>query len=167
MITRHTMMMGCVLAAVFSWPALSWAEFIARVVTVHEGDRLTIVHDGRTETITLKGIDCPEPKQPYGKQAKQVTTAYVGHREVIIRGLQRDGQGRIVADVFLMDGRNVAYELVKEGLAWSRGRTAESRSLADEEELAQAAGKGLWTDPHPVPPWKWKEPKKARRKYSN
>ena len=165
--TRHFIIMGCVLGVLAVWPSLSRAEFIARVVTVHEGDRLTIVHDGRTETITLKGIDCPEPKQPYGKQAKQATAAYVGHREVVIRGLQRDGQGRTVADVFLMDGRNVAYELVKEGLAWSRGRTADSRSLADEEELAQAAGKGLWADPHPVPPWKWKEPKKARRKYSN
>jgi endonuclease YncB( thermonuclease family) len=155
------------LAAGIACPALSWAEFVGKVVTVHEGDRISIYHHGRTEMIMLKGIDCPELKQPYGKKAKQVMQAYVGTREVVVRDVQRDRQGRAVADVFLMDGRNIGYEMVKEGLAWARGGMAEGRSFADEEELARAAGKGLWSDPAPVPPWKWKEPKKARRKFSN
>ena len=64
-------MTSLVLALVAACPALSWADFSARVVTVHEGDRLTIRYDGRSETIYLKDIDCPELKQPYGKQAKQ------------------------------------------------------------------------------------------------
>jgi endonuclease YncB( thermonuclease family) len=155
------------LMVVLAEPPVAWAEFTARVVTVHEGDRLTVYHDGRKETIALKGIDCPELSQPYGKKAKQVTEAYVGTRQVVVRDIQRDRQGRTVAEVLLMDGRKVAYELVKEGLAWSRGGTDESRSLADEEELARAARKGLWSDPDPVPPWKWKAPKKASRKFSN
>src|SRR5262245_49425977 len=94
----------------------AWAGFMAKVVTVHEGDRLTIYHDGRREVISLKGIDCPELKQPYGKKAQQVTQAYVGAREVVIRSIQRDSQGQMVAEVVLQDGRNVAQELVKEGL---------------------------------------------------
>jgi endonuclease YncB( thermonuclease family) len=143
------------------------AEYIARVITVHEGDRLTIYHDGRTETIRLQGIDCPELKQPYGKKAKQVMEAYVGAREVVVRSVQRDRQGSVLAEVLLMDGRSVALELVKEGLAWSRGGLNKGQNLADEEELARAAGKGLWADPDPVPPWKWKAPKKAARKFSN
>lgn len=155
------------LMIVLAESTVAWAEFTARVVTVHEGDRLTIYHDGRRETIALKGIDCPELKQPYGKKAKQVMEAYVATREVLVRDIHRDRQGRTVAEVLLMDGRNVAYELVKEGLAWSRGGTAEGRSFTDEEELARAAGKGLWSDPDPVPPWKWKAPKKASRKFSN
>ena len=61
--------MTSVLAALaVTYPASSWAEFMARVVAVHEGDRLTIYHDRKTETVFLKGIDCPELKQPCGKQ---------------------------------------------------------------------------------------------------
>lgn len=166
--TRHHIMMWLVLVMVAASPAVSWADFVAKVITVHEGDRLTIYHNGKRETIHLKHIDCPELKQPYGKQAKVATAAYVGSREVIIRALKRNRQGRTSADVLLQDGRNVAQELLKEGLAWSRPETSEGRSLTDIEQLARAASKGLWSDPNPVPPWKWKATRKVnRRKFSN
>ena len=115
----HRIITGLVLALVAACPSLSWADFVARVITVHEGDRLTIRHDGRSQTIYLKDIDCPDPKQPYGKQAKHATAAYVGNREVVVRALTRDKQGRISAEVHLPNGPNVGRELVKEGLALS------------------------------------------------
>ncbi len=156
-----------ILALIVGNPTAGLAEFTARVIAVHEGDRLTVFHGGRTETIVLKGIDCPALKQPYGKQARNATAAFIGNRDVIVRPLKRDRQGPITAEVLLQDGRNVAYELMKEGLAWSRGGMAEGHSFGEEEELARAAGKGLWADPHPVPPWKWKAPKKTSRKFSS
>lgn len=143
------------------------AEFTARVVTVHEGDRLTIYHKGRNQVVYLSEIDCPELKQPYGKQAKHATAAYIGGREVIVRALRKDARGRTTAEIFLPDGRNISRELVKEGLAWSRPTARHDRTLADLEELARAEGKGLWSEPHPVPPWKWKAVKKSSRKFSN
>ena len=163
----RTVMMLLGLALALAVPTGAQAGFAAKVVTVHEGDRLTIYHDGRKEVIFLKGIDCPEMNQPYGKKAKQVTQAYVGTREVVIQSIERDRQGRVVAEVALQDGRSVAHELVKEGLAWSRGGTAQGRSFDDDEQLARAAKTGLWADPNPVPPWKWKAPKKTGRKFSN
>lgn len=105
--------------------------------------------------IDLREVDCPELKQPYGKQAKHATAAYVGNREVIVRELKRDPHGKLTADIFLQDGRNVAHELVREGLAWVRPVGTESQGLKDLEELTRAAGKGLWADPRPIPPWKW------------
>jgi len=164
---KHHIVAGLVIALVATCPALSWADFAARVVTVHEGDRLTIHHDGRNETIYLKDIDCPDLKQPYGKQAKLVTAAFIGHRDVVVRGLKRDKQGRVSAEVFLHDGRNVGHELLKEGLAWWRRSASSDAGLEVVEELARASGKGLWADSDPVPPWKWKAPKKTSRKYSN
>ena len=164
---KHHIMVGLVLALVATCPALSWADFAARVVTVHEGDRLTIHHDGRNETIYLKDIDCPDLKQPYGKQAKLVTAAFIGNRDVVVRGLKRDKQGRVSAEVLLDDGRNVGHELLKEGLAWWRRSASSDAGLEVVEELARASGKGLWADSDPVPPWKWKAPKKTSRKYSN
>lgn len=167
MMTSRRIMIGCVLAVASAWPAFSWADFDAKVLMVHEGDRLTIYHDEQREMIYLKGIDCPELKQPFGKQARRVTAAYVESRKVVIRGLRRDRQGRMTADVLLEDGRNIAHELIKEGLAWARVQFRDDQSLNDMEELARAAHRGLWADPNPVPPWKWKAPKNIGRKFSN
>jgi micrococcal nuclease len=164
---NHHIMAGLVLAFVATCPALSWADFAARVVTVHEGDHLTIRHEGRSETIYLKDIDCPELKQPYGKQAKQAVAAYMGNRDVVVRGLTRDKQGRLSGEVLLQDGRNVGHELLKEGLAWWQRSASNDASLEVLEELARASRKGLWADSNPVPPWKWKDTKKTSRTFSN
>jgi hypothetical protein len=53
----------------------SWADFQARVMAVHEGDRLTLYHKGKNEMVYLQDVDCPDLKQPYGKQAKRATGA--------------------------------------------------------------------------------------------
>ena len=136
-------------------------EFLARVLIVHEGDRLTIYHQGQRDTIFLRDVDCPELKQPYGKQAKHATAAYLANREVVVRDLKRDRQGRMTADVLLPDGRQIVHELVKEGLAWVQPGAPVDQSLKDMEELAKASGTGLWAEPNPIPPWKWKSTKPA------
>jgi endonuclease YncB( thermonuclease family) len=164
---KHHIVTGLMLALVATCPALAWADFAARVVTVHEGDRLTIRHDGRSETIYIKDIDCPELKQPHGKQAKHATAAFIGNRDVVVRGLTRDKQGRVSAEVLLHDGRNVGHELLKEGLAWWRKSASSDARLEVIEELARASGKGLWADSNPVPPWKWKDNKKTSLRHSN
>jgi len=165
---KRRIITGFVLALVAACPSLSWGgDFAARVITVHEGDRLTIRHAGRIETIYIKDIDCPDLKQPYGKQAKRVTAAYVGNRDVVVRALTRDKQGRMSAEVLLPNGPNVGRELVKEGLAWSQRAGSSDPSLGDLEELARAEHRGLWSEPNPVPPWKWKSTKRTSRRYSN
>jgi len=158
---KRYVMTGLVLALVAACPALSWADFLARVVTVHEGDRLTIRHDGRNETIYIKDIDCPELKQAYGKQAKHAIAAYVGSRDVMVRALKRGRNGLGTAEILLQDGRNVGHELLKEGLAWARPEKGQDQSLEDMEQLAKAERKGLWSDSNPVAPWKWKPTSKV------
>ncbi|HSS30829.1 MAG TPA: thermonuclease family protein [Nitrospiraceae bacterium] len=160
MVKRYVMT-GLVLALVAACPAISWADFLARVVTIHEGDRLTIRHDGRNETIYIKDIDCPELKQAYGKQAKHAISAYVGSRDVMVRALKRGRNGLGTAEILLQDGRNVGHELLKEGLAWARPERGQDQSLEDMEQLAKAERKGLWSDPNPVAPWKWKPTSKV------
>ncbi|HSA85204.1 MAG TPA: thermonuclease family protein [Nitrospira sp.] len=161
MIRSPHVLLLCVLLA---WPAttVAGAEFAARVLMVHEGDRLTIHHQGRKDMVHLRNVDCPELKQPYGKQAKHATAAYIANREVIVRDLKRDRQGRMTADILLPDGRRIAQALVKEGLAWVQPGASGDQALKDMEELARAAGTGLWAEPNPVPPWKWKSTKSAR-----
>jgi endonuclease YncB( thermonuclease family) len=138
-------------------PNLSWADFKAKVMSVQEGDRITIYHGGKTQALHLTGIDCPDPKQPYGKQAKRTTAAFIGGRDVTIRGMHHDKAGKAIAEVLLLDGRNVGHELVKEGLAWVRPETSTGKLLEEVQELARAEHKGLWSEPNPTPPWKWKQ----------
>ena len=159
---KRSLSTSLVLALVMVFPVLARAEFVARVLIVHEGDRLTVHHQGRKDMIYLRGIDCPELKQPYGKQAKHVTAAYIANREVVVRDLKRDRQGRMTADILLPDGRQIAHELIKEGLAWVQPGGAGAQDLKDMEELAKASKNGLWSEPNPVPPWKWKSTKPAR-----
>ena len=144
---------------ILAGPTVARADFVARVLMVHEGDRLTIHHQGRKDMVYLRNVDCPALKQPYGKQAKHATAAYIANREVVVRNLKRDRQGRMTADIRLTDGRQIAHELVKEGLAWVQPDGFADQALKDMEELARAAGKGLWAEPNPVPPWKWKSTK--------
>lgn len=145
-------------------PAAAGTEFVARVLTVHEGDRLTIHHQGRKDMVHLRDVDCPELKQPFGKQAKHATAAYLANREVVVRALKKDQQGRMAADILLKDGRNVARELVKEGLAWVQPGEVHDPTLKDLEELARASKNGLWSEPEPVPPWKWKPARSAHHR---
>ena len=159
---KLSVVLGLIL--MFVGPTVAWADFIARVLMVHEGDRLTIHHQGRKDMVYLRDVNCPELKQPYGKQAKHATAAYIANREVIVRDLKRDRQGRMTAAILLPDGRQIAHELIKEGLAWVQPGEFVDQSLKDMEELARAAGTGLWAEPNPVPPWKWKPAKPARHK---
>jgi endonuclease YncB( thermonuclease family) len=143
--------------------ALAGTEFVARVLTVHEGDRLTIHYQERNQTVALRDVDCPELKQPYGKQAKHAAAAYLANRDVLVRELKKDQRGRMTADILLTDGRNIAHELVKEGLAWVQPGEVHDPVLKDMEELARASKQGLWAEPDPIPPWKWNPPQPARR----
>lgn len=136
-------------------PTAAGMDFVGRVLMVHEGDRLTIHHQGRRDMVYLRNVDCPELKQPYGKQAKRATAAYIANRDVVVRDLKRDRQGRMIADILLPDGRQIAHELVKEGLAWVQRGGVGDQTLKDMEELARAAKMGLWSELNPVPPWKW------------
>ena len=69
----------------------------------------------------------------------------------------KDKYGRTIADVLLPDGTNVNHALVKDGWCWWYRKYAPGDVILEEfETRARAAEIGLWTDPHPVPPWEWR-----------
>ena len=51
--------------------ALYVDNFSGQVVGVLDGDTIDVLHNGKAERIRLKGIDCPEKGQAFGKKAKQ------------------------------------------------------------------------------------------------
>lgn len=104
---------------------------------VIDGD--TIVISGTK--IRIAGIDAPELEHPWGKKAK---FALIGlcKGKVVKAVLQEDvSYDRIVAKCFLPDGRDLAAELVKQGLAldWPKFSGGEYREYEPHD-----ARKRLW-----------------------
>ena len=143
-------------------PALA-ADFTGRVVGVSDGDTITVLHNGKGERVRLHGIDCPEKRQAFGNRAKQFTSNLVFAKTVTVQAVDRDRYGRTVGVVLLPDGRSLNHELVKAGLAWMYRRYTNDQSLSDLEEEARVARRGLWADPNPVSPWKWRIMRKRYR----
>ena len=51
-------------------PLLLFA-FNGKVISIHDGDTITILQGKQQIKVRLFGIDAPELKQPYGKKPKQ------------------------------------------------------------------------------------------------
>ena len=92
------------------------------------------------------------------------TTSHVGSRlreRSILQIHGVDKYGRTLADVFLPDGTNINYELVKAGWCWWYRKYAPGDTVLEGlEKDARDAKKDLWAHPQPVPPWSYT---KARR----
>lgn len=132
-------------------------SFEARVVEVVDGDTLEVEWSGRSHGVELAEIDCPEPGQPYGLEARRVAIELTAEVAVRIDLRARTAGGRLVGSLRLPDGRDFAGELLRRGLAWWIGGGAEqshgSVALEELEHQARTARRGLWSEPDPVPPW--------------
>lgn len=127
--------------------------FSAKVIGVHDGDTITVLHSGKPERIRLHGIDAPELSQDFGRQAKKACSDLCFGKVVSIETTAKDRYGRTVAVVTAPGGINVNQELVKRGYAWwYREYAPNSKELPKLEEAARKAKLGLWTQGNPVPP---------------
>lgn len=138
--------------------------FTALVVSVTDGDTIDVLSNGRPTRIRLHGIDCPEKRQAYGSRAKLATAVLTFGQAVSIHPYEKDRYGRLVADVMLSDETNVNQLLVKEGWCWWYRKYAPNDAVLETLETeARQTKRGLWTDPHPVPPWVYR---KLKQKHS-
>ena len=151
LILVHVVLLLCLTCV----PAL--ADFSGPVVSVLDGDTISVMHNGRAEKVRLSGIDCPEKGQAYGNNAKHAASELVYGKEVTLQTYGLDKYGRTLADVFLRDGTNVNRELAKDGWCWWYRKYAPGDTLLERlESEAREARNGLWADPQPVPPWEWR-----------
>ena len=74
------------------------------------------IHIGSNK-IRLQGINAPELEELYGKQAKWALHKLVKGQTITAHPSGEESYGRIVAKCFLEDGRDLAAEMVKMGLA--------------------------------------------------
>ena len=93
----------------------------AQVVRVIDGDTFEAqIHPWLDlhvrKRVRLCGIDTPERKEPGYEEAGDRLAELAGE-QVILRNVQYDNFGRVLADVHAADGRSIAAILLREGLA--------------------------------------------------
>jgi micrococcal nuclease len=125
------------------------------VVSIADGDTLTLQVDGEFHRIRLSEIDTPERDQPWGNESKAALVFKVEDALIQVTVVDADRYGRKVGKVWL-DGRDVNRELVNEGHAWVYERYLLDETLMDDQELAKSEERGLWGLPEPIPPWQWR-----------
>lgn len=165
--------MVCLVVALI--PVSTMAEqFTARVIWVTDGDTVLVVRNcagNRPGTaanqrrtpcrgaqkikIRLADIDAPEKAQNYGMASRDSLMAMVLHKEVQVNALALDKYQRTVA-LLKVDGLNVNEEQVRQGMAWEYSHYHSDRHYIALQQEARRAGRGLWAQPNPTPPWQWR-----------
>jgi endonuclease YncB( thermonuclease family) len=133
------------------------------VVGVHDGDTITGLDDSKTQyKIRLDAIDAPELGQPFGQASKKALSEKVFGKDVVVIAKTKDRYGRTVGHV-MIDGRDVNLEMLEEGMAWHYKKYDHNKRLAETEDHARAAKKGLWHDATPIAPWEWRKTERERK----
>ncbi|WP_251980332.1 thermonuclease family protein [Salinibacter ruber] len=132
--------------------------FTGRVVEVTDGDTFGVRRSiGGEVTIRLHGIDAPESAQPYGRTAKRAARRLVGGKNVRVAVEDIGRYGRAVARIEV-GGGNLGALLIERGLAWHYEQYAPNETeYARLERQARNAGRGLWSQANPIPPWEWRD----------
>lgn len=142
---------------------------VGRVVAIADGDTITLLDSSNTQhRIRLEGIDAPESHQAFGSRSKQNLSDLIYGKEVTVTSYKTDQYGRLVGKI-LSGGRDINLEQVKAGMAWhykeyEREQPPADRELyAKAEDEARAARRGLWADPDPMEPSRFRREQREER----
>ncbi|OGC85092.1 hypothetical protein A3F55_03080 [Candidatus Adlerbacteria bacterium RIFCSPHIGHO2_12_FULL_53_18] len=122
-----------------------------KVSKVIDGDTISILKDGATETVRFIGVNAPETGQCYTAEATQKLKTLLASGSVSLeldtsQG-ERDKYDRLLAYVFTESGQNAARVLIEGGFAKEYTYSRAYKYQADfkaAQVSAQAGGKGLW-----------------------
>lgn len=133
-------------------------ELTGKVSKVIDGDTIELLAKTSKENpynhiiklkIRLYGIDAPELKQAYGKEAKEYLSALVLKQEVSLIIENKDKYERIVGTIFLK-GKDINKEMVKNGYA--HAYESFSKKYLAEQADTKMFKLGLWQDEKAVKP---------------
>ena len=97
---------------------------------VIDGDTIVVAKT----RIRLAGIDAPELDHPWGQKSKSAVISMCLGQTITVKITGEPSYDRVVARCFLPDGRDIAAELVKAGLAidWPKFSGGRYRDLEPE-----------------------------------
>ncbi|GAC1323743.1 MAG: thermonuclease family protein [Collimonas sp.] len=118
-----------------------------------DGDSMTLQIGQRRLKLRLAGIDAPEIKQAFGVQARQSLHQLCFGKDVQYEAEAIDRFNRTVATV-RCNGIDASRTQLERGMAWAFRQ--KDRNLKALERAARNKRVGLWSDPHPVAPWRFR-----------
>lgn len=88
---------------------------VAKVSKILDGDTFTL--SGESRRIRVWGLDAPEWNHPGGAAATATLRGMISGKRLRCAVLDIDRYGRLVAQCFLPDGRDIAAEMIRSGTA--------------------------------------------------
>jgi endonuclease YncB( thermonuclease family) len=126
-----------------------------QVVSITDGDTLTVLVRRQQVRVRLIEIDAPEKRQAFGNRSKESLSDLCGRKTARVEWSTKDRYGRILGRVYC-GGTDANAEQVRRGMAWVYNKYVTDRSLYALQDEAKAARRGLWRDRSPIPPWEWR-----------
>jgi endonuclease YncB( thermonuclease family) len=127
-----------------------------RVISVEDGDTITVDSGGKPERVRMIGVDTPETHHPqkavqcFGAAAHAYTQQLIGQSQVRLEADpeddNRDVYGRLLRYIYLPDDRLVNAEIVKNGygFAYTRFPFTKLEEFRQFETQAREQQLGLW-----------------------
>lgn len=134
---------------------ISESTYIARCISVEDGDTFTVLVNDIPVKVRIYGIDAPEGSQEFGDMAANNLKYLIASKTLLIKEKYKDRYGRAVAEV-LLSNKDVGLQMIKSGMAWHFKKYSNDSLYSDAEKEAQKNGVGLWGLPDPTPPWNYR-----------
>ena len=125
-----------------------------KVVSIHDGDTITVLSGKEQTKVRLYGIDAPEKKQDYGQKSKQFLASLIAGQVVEVEPKGKDRYKRTLG-IIHHKGHDINAQMVLNGYAWAYVKY--SKIYVDQEKTAREKKIGLWQSSNPTPPWEWRK----------
>lgn len=172
-------MVNAAVSAALLWfcVAASHAESITgKVVSVADGDTLTVLFEGVHHRVRIAGIDAPEKGQDYAHRSWQNLMQMAYGKEATLECHKVHRYQINVCKVMVQPEScptcghtlDVGLAQIVAGAAWWYRGYASEQSAQDrgryesEETEARKRRRGLWALPNPIAPWDWRAEALAR-----
>ena len=155
--------------AILAFQLPAQADMSAKVVSIGDGDTLTVQQSNRKVTIRLSCVDAPEKTQvPWGAESTATLKGLLPiGQQVRIREVEKDKYNRTVGEVFVGD-HSINLALVQAGAAvvyrqYIKGCASNENRYLSVERLARSQRIGFWNQTKPVMPWDFRRGTAARK----
>ena len=136
---------------------MTGAILFCLVVGISDGDTLRcLTDDQRQIDVRLVEIDAPEMRQAFGDRSREALGELCFKDRALVRTYGEDRYGRTLGRV-TCGGVDANAKLVRRGLAWVYEKYVTDYGLYAVQDEARLNQRGLWADPHRVPPWEWRQ----------
>lgn len=138
---------------------LNLSQDFCPVVKVVDGDTIDVEIDGKVKRVRIIGINTPEVVDPrkkvecFGKEASEKAKSILQGKKVRLEKDLTQGDvdkyGRLLRYVFLEDGTDFGFLMIKEGYAFEYTYNLPykyQQQYKEAQKQAQESKKGLWAD---------------------